>query len=276
MSFFCKKNFIWILSLGLFITCAGQPKSALPPEEPPPMTGGENSVSSEKSAEKPAEKPPDAGKAPKKAPEKTAMASKTRPEALSRTKKGALPVEPERAPEIPKIEDNTTAPERILGKGRTNSAVLAAFLRQSNPKVEEFADQLAQLYVEEAAVEGINHDVAFSQMLLETGFLRFGGLVSPDMYNFCGLGAIGPEQPGETFPDPRTGVRAHIQHLKAYASEEPLKQPLVDPRYHYVRRGSAPSINGLAGTWAADRQYAEKITGILERLRNFSSSTPGN
>ncbi|GHV25783.1 hypothetical protein FACS189498_4220 [Spirochaetia bacterium] len=235
MSLFRKKKLLWVLSLGLFVTCAGQPKSALPPEEPPPKTGGENSVSSEKPTEKPAEKPSDAGKASKKAPGKTAVAPKTRPETLSRTKKEAVPVEPERlpegvpekAPEIPKIKDDTTTPERILGKGRTDPAILAAFLLQSNPRVEEFADQLAQLYVEEAAVEGINHDVAFSQMLLETGFLHFGGLVSPDMYNFCGLGAIGPEQPGEIFPDPRTGVRAHIQHLKAYASEDPLKQPLV-------------------------------------------------
>jgi hypothetical protein len=107
-------------------------------------------------------------------------------------------------------------------------------------------------------------------MCLETGFLRFGGLVQPEWNNFCGLGAIGPEQPGLIFPDVRTGVRAHIQHLKAYATDEPLKLDLVDPRYRYVRLGSSPAIDGLAGTWAADRQYAVKIHDILFRLYEFA------
>jgi hypothetical protein len=87
------------------------------------------------------------------------------------------------------------------------------------------------------------------------------------MNNFCGLGAIGPEQPGLSFPDERTGVRAHIQHLKAYGSAEPLRQECVDPRYRYVQpKGKAPDVFGLAGTWAADREYGVKLASLLERL----------
>jgi hypothetical protein len=88
------------------------------------------------------------------------------------------------------------------------------------------------------------------------------------MNNFAGLGSIGPGQPGERFPSPRIGVRAQIQHLKAYATEERPKQALVDPRYRYVRYGSAPTIDALAGTWAADRGYSGKIKNVLERLYN--------
>jgi hypothetical protein len=114
-------------------------------------------------------------------------------------------------------------------------------------------------------------------MCLETGFLRYGNLVTPDMNNFCGLGAIGPEQNGEHFDTPRTGVRAHIQHLKAYATDAPLNKDLVDPRYRWVRYGTAPTIYGLAGTWATDKEYAEKIKSILEELYRFSvlTSIPG-
>ncbi|MDR3171419.1 MAG: glucosaminidase domain-containing protein, partial [Treponema sp.] len=137
-----------------------------------------------------------------------------------------------------------------------------------------FLRDLAVFYIEEAAIEGVNHDVAFAQMCLETGFLRYGNLVTPDMNNFAGLGAIGPEQPGLSFPDPRTGVRAQIQHLKGYATDTPLKQELVDPRYRWIRYGSAPAIRGLAGTWAADRQYAVKISDILERLYAFAFGSP--
>ena len=166
-------------------------------------------------------------------------------------------------------------PENIMGKGILTANAMAGFLLEVNTGLDtEFVENLALFYMEEASLEGVNHDAAFAQMCLETGFLRYGNLVTPDMNNFCGLGAIGPGQTGERFPDPRTGVRAHIQHLKAYATEEPLEQELVDPRYFYVRLGSSPAIKGLSGTWAADRSYASKISDIIERLYNFSFNKP--
>ncbi|MDR2660000.1 MAG: glucosaminidase domain-containing protein [Spirochaetaceae bacterium] len=164
----------------------------------------------------------------------------------------------------PSIPDS---PEFILGRGSIDSEKLAEFLLIANPKIEKpFAKNFARLYVEEAAAEGVNHDIAFSQMCLETGFLSFGGLVKPDMNNFCGLGAIGPGQEGESFPSPQIGIRAQIQHLKAYATEEPPKQPLVDPRYRWVRYGSAQTIYELAGAWATDKDYGKKIKNILDNL----------
>jgi len=171
---------------------------------------------------------------------------------------------------VPPPEEPETA-VYIMGKGRVDGEKLALFLVQNSPYAEQdYANVLAGLYIEEAVNEGINHDVAFAQMCLETGFLSFGGLVQPEWNNFCGLGSIGPEQPGLIFPDTRTGVRAHIQHLKAYATSEPLNLSLVDPRYKYVRLGSSPTIAGLSGTWAADRMYSEKIYGILQRLYTFA------
>jgi len=175
---------------------------------------------------------------------------------------------PEEVPERPEIP---AVPELIMGDGILSPETMSAFLLAANPWAEkEFVEDLAFFYVEESAVEGINHDTAFAQMCLETGFLRFTGLVSPEQNNFCGLGATGPGQPGERFPDPRTGVRAHIQHLKAYATDIPLKQDLVDPRYYFVRFGSSPAIRGLSGTWAMDELYADKIANILERLYIFA------
>ncbi|MDR2020201.1 MAG: glucosaminidase domain-containing protein [Treponema sp.] len=164
-----------------------------------------------------------------------------------------------------------------MGKGFNDPEKLTAFLLDSNPNADpRFTAELARLYTEEAAVEGVNHDIAFAQMCLETGFLRYGGLVTPDMNNFCGLGSIGPGQNGERFPSPRIGVRAHIQHLKAYATDEELRGELVDPRYRWVRYGSAPDITGLAGTWAADKEYALKIRTILDRLYSYPNPAGGN
>ena len=184
----------------------------------------------------------------------------------------ALPpdIAPERVDPLPEPAPERL-PEFIMSYGVVHAGVMALFLLQNNPQADAgFVQTLALLYVEEASHEGVNHDIAFAQMCLETGFLKFGGLVQPEWNNFAGLGAIGPEQPGLVFPDPRTGVRAQIQHLKAYASEEPLNLALVNPRFRFVRRGSSPTIEGLAGTWAADRQYAVKINSILQRLYEFS------
>ncbi|GHV09846.1 lipoprotein [Spirochaetia bacterium] len=190
---------------------------------------------------------------------------------------------PAARPEAPAIAENPPerpeippTPDHILGQGLIPRDKLALFLEKTNIEAEkDFVENLCAYYIEESAAEGVNHDIAFAQMCLETGFLRYGGLVTPDMNNFCGLGAIGPGQNGERFSEPRLGVRAHIQHLKAYATDEPLKQDLVDPRYRWVRYGSAPTINGLAGTWASDRAYAEKIAAILERLYQFTYGETG-
>ncbi|MCL2443614.1 MAG: glucosaminidase domain-containing protein [Treponema sp.] len=173
----------------------------------------------------------------------------------------------ETEPEIVKPE----LPTYIMGNGMVSVDKMSLFLQQNNPRLDhDYVLMLMEFYIEEAAFEGVNHDIAFVQMCLETGYLRYGGDVKPEQNNFCGLGAIGNGEPGHSFPDPRTGVRAHIQHLKAYGSEEPLNSELVSPRFGFVRRGSSPTYEGLAGTWAADRQYAVKIKSILERLYDFA------
>lgn len=162
-------------------------------------------------------------------------------------------------------------PSLIMGQGAMNRNRLVAFFMANNPRADKHkVVRMAGLYIEEAALEGVNHDVAFSQMCVETGFLSFGGLVTEDMNNFCGLGSIGPGQPGLSFPDEQTGIRAHIQHLKAYGSDLPLAQPLADPRYRYVNpKGKSPTIQGLSGTWAADRDYGAKLERMLARLYSF-------
>ena len=180
-------------------------------------------------------------------------------------------------PEMPMIPERPQIPLAIMGHGIISADNLTAFLLSVNAWADyDFVKDLSTYYIEEAALEGVNSDIAFVQMCLETGFLQFGNLVTPDMYNFAGLGATGlpgadglPER-GLHFPDPRTGVRAHIQHLKAYGSTEPLNQELVNPRFRFVTRGIAPTFAGLTGRWATDPLYDQKISAILERLYEFA------
>jgi hypothetical protein len=159
-------------------------------------------------------------------------------------------------------------PTRIMGVGKLTPEQLHLFFVNTAAVCDsERAARLAVIYVDEAQAEGVNHDIAFAQMILETGFLRFEGVVRPEMNNFCGLGAVSATQNGHKFPDERTGIRAHIQHLKAYASREPLVGQLADPRYHHVRpKGKAPTVDGLTGTWATDPMYSKKIKSLLQRM----------
>ncbi|MGN0729779.1 glucosaminidase domain-containing protein [Treponema sp.] len=164
------------------------------------------------------------------------------------------------------ISRNLSAP------GVKSEKQLYNFFMSANPSADKKeVARLAALYIDEAEMEGINSDCAFVQMCLETGFLRFGNLVTPQMHNYCGLGAIDAEHPGETFATEQLGVRAHIQHLHAYATKDiSLNNECIDPRYRYVNpRGKSPTIAGLAGTWAADRSYSTKLEQLLIRLESF-------
>lgn len=174
---------------------------------------------------------------------------------------------------IPKKEPVKLS-RKLLDTGKLTADQLATFFLSQNPDYEdpEFIYSFAQLYIDEAAMEGINSDVAFAQMCLETGFLRFGNLVQPEFHNYCGLGAMDAEHPGVIFETPQEGVRAHIQHLQAYATTEDitLNNELIDPRYSWVHKTKfVEDIFGLTGTWATDPNYGNKIDNILSALENM-------
>ena len=162
----------------------------------------------------------------------------------------------------------------LMAQGQLTAPQLAAFFLSRNPEADlTHITQFAQYYIDEATAEGINSDAAFAQMCLETGFLKFGGLVQPEFHNYCGLGAMDADHPGEIFETEELGVRAHIQHLQAYATTEDIKlhKELVDPRYNWVHKTKyIEDIFGLTGTWATDPHYGEKIDGLLTAMEDFS------
>ena len=131
-----------------------------------------------------------------------------------------------------------------------------------------------QLYIEEAKAEGVRPDVAFAQMIDETGYLNFRGDVRINQFNFAGIGATGGGVGGATFKDVRTGIRAQIQHLKAYASKDKLKNACVDPRYDLVTKGCAPNIEQLSGTWAANMSYGTDLINIVNAIKSASNDAP--
>ena len=146
----------------------------------------------------------------------------------------------------------------ILGTAEATPAQMAAFIRRRNPqpKLACSVEEIVRLYYEEAGAEGVRADIALCQALKETGFFAYGGDVLPVQNNYCGLGAMGNKAKGAYFATPQEGVRAHIQHLMAYATTERPHAPLVDPRYDLVRLyrtdiyGKIKHWTGLNGVWA--------------------------
>jgi hypothetical protein len=179
------------------------------------------------------------------------------------------------APTAPTTASPLLPPVGIMGSARLSAGQIVAWFNGRQPQppgayaATESVETLARYFVEEGAMEGVTGDVAFVQSIIETGWFRFAGSVPPWKNNFAGIGAV-DASPGEaaSFPDARTGVRAQIQHLRAYADPgaltctvPPLASPCVDPRFPLVvPKGRAPLWNQLGGgNWATAPTYGTDI-----------------
>ena len=161
----------------------------------------------------------------------------------------------------------------IMGTTQTNVAQMVRYYRANATYPSYYSgtdaptiDIFCQIYYEEAKTEGIRAEVAFAQAMKETGFLRYGGDVKINQNNFAGLGATGGGATGASFSSVREGIRAQIQHLKAYASTNSLTNTCVDGRFKYVTRGSAPYVEWLGiqenpqgKGWATAKNYGYSV-----------------
>lgn len=180
---------------------------------------------------------------------------------------------------------------KIMGTSQTNVAQMVRYYKANASGYDTFKaryegkydgslakggastiERFAQIFYEEANAEGVKAEVAFTQSMKETGFLKYGGDVLPNQYNFAGIGATGGVH-GAKFKDVRTGIRAQIQHLKAYASTSPLKNACVDPRFNFVTRNTAPYVEWLGKQenpnghgWASAKNYGYDIVGMVKVL----------
>ena len=124
---------------------------------------------------------------------------------------------------------NAGLPEiRISERNRVPACVtperLMSFLRSRNHNLDSRWRDVAEHYKTHGNAWRVRWDYAFFQMLVETNYLTYrtpgGGMgdVHPRQNNFAGIGATGG-MPGDSFPNPSTGVLAQIQHLVAYSGE---------------------------------------------------------
>jgi hypothetical protein len=181
----------------------------------------------------------------------------------------------------------TAGTYRVMGANRVSAPAMAAWFNTRTPRPPGTysatvpIETLAALFIEEGAAEGVTGDIAFVQSVVETGWFRFGGSITPAHNNFAGIGATDSNPAPAVFPDARTGVRAQIQHLRAYADPSatactvpPLRNACVDPRFHLVTpKGRAPTWNEFGnGNWASASTYAGSILTLFAELLAFAGT----
>ena len=171
---------------------------------------------------------------------------------------------------------------KIMGNAVATAEQMKAYLKAKNPGVAQSVLDMVPLYLSEGMAEGVRGDIAFAQSCLETGNFTFSGsAVTLAQNNFCGMGVTGKGMRGNSFDTPLLGIRAQVQHLKAYASMDGLRKECVDPRFKYVARGCAEYVEWLgqkenpAGKgWAAGAGYGEKVLAILEGILGMAGGEP--
>lgn len=162
----------------------------------------------------------------------------------------------------------------IMGTAVATVQQMQSYIQKVNPAVPKSVIDMVEYYISEGKTEGVRGDIAFAQSCLETGNFTFNGsAVTLDQNNFAGIGVTKNGMKGNSFSHPWIGIRAQIQHLKAYASNEKLYGVCVDPRFCYVKRGIAPYVEWLGiqenpqgGGWAAGKNYGSKILEILAKI----------
>ena len=160
---------------------------------------------------------------------------------------------------------------KIEGTSQATASQMRAYIKKKNPAVSKKVLEMIPYYISEGKAEGIRGDIAFAQSCLETGNFTFkGSAVTLSQNNFCGMGVTKNGMKGSSFKTAQIGIRAQIQHLKAYANKKELAQKCVDPRFHLVERGCIPYVDILGiqenpekNGWSAGKDYGGQILRIL-------------
>jgi hypothetical protein len=173
----------------------------------------------------------------------------------------------------------------VMGTSRLTAPQMIAWFNSrtshaSGWKVAELPIYVAQRYLDEGAREHVAGDVAFVQSVLETGSFRFDGSSVPPSYNnFAGIGATDVNPAPAQFASVQEGIRAQMQHLRAYADSDattcaapPMHSPCVDPRFDLVSpHGKAPNWNQFGnGIWATDPDYAAKVWNLYSSMLSYN------
>jgi hypothetical protein len=178
----------------------------------------------------------------------------------------------------------------LSGRFLGDSTDLVRFFREktggNDGKFSVPLETLAKFYVTYGKRFGIRADMAWAQMIHETGYGQYGGVVLPEQNNMAGIGATGPGVPGNSFATAELGVIAQYAHLAWYVYpqhfsdpycvkvEQPADGPITtpgDPR-HFAQENGGPhkgnvrTVYELSGKWAVGSEYGAAVQRIAASI----------
>ncbi len=190
---------------------------------------------------------------------------------------------------LPTLANAAKLPPIVTSKNNTVPACvtpgrLMAFLNDRNKNVAPRFSSIATEYMRHGEDLGIRWDIAFFQMLVETGSLKFKGTVKPKQNNFAGLGATGGGVRGESFDTVGLGARAHLQHTLMYSGKY-VENPVADRTRKiqewqvldkWRKRLPKPvTFTHLTRKWSpTDRGYSNDIKAVTDRFFNGFCDRP--
>lgn len=174
----------------------------------------------------------------------------------------------------PSFAQAVSGSEAIAGYAPVTAAQLEAELLLRNPG--HIHPDIAVHYATWGPRFGIRSDMAFAQMLHETGSLKYGGVVQPWQNNFAGIGAFDAQHPGYSWPNAERGVIGHYAHLSWFINPGHINAwcgSFWDPGHGSYHRNTARTLNDLNGQWAVPGVgYGERLARYASEIYYF---TPG-
>jgi hypothetical protein len=180
-------------------------------------------------------------------------------------------------PKAARAAGPVTPKTRVLAAPSADLDTVVRYLlaRPHGSYSDQAVAKIAKLYFDTASSVGVDPLLAVSQMVVETGGLT-SDWSQPPRRNPAGIGVTGAPGAGLSFPTWKDAVRAHVGRLLAYAvpkgSESDEQRALIDEALGWRalpdnRRGCAPTLSGLGGTWAMGKGYPQAISRVANDIR---------
>jgi len=173
-----------------------------------------------------------------------------------------------------------TENSKLLAAPRAPAGQVREFLlgKSHGGYTADDVETIVDSYYATATAVGLDPLLVVAQMSEETGHLTSFWSQRPRR-NFAGIGVTGEDGVGNKFPSLTAGIRAHTGRLLAYVlpagAENPAQAGLITEALHARdlpadRRVVAPTLAGLSGKWAMDKEYAAKVAAVANQIRNGS------
>lgn len=175
----------------------------------------------------------------------------------------------------------------ILGKATATYAQAEAWVKSVKTANKLLLQNLPLIW-KAAEGNGINPVIMLAQVCVETGYFNFGGVLNASFHNTCGLkttkgGGDYEANAHMRFKTWEEGIQAHADHLGLYAGAKncPKYSPhtknytnekykangtTLDPRHFTYLYGKCPTVEGLSGTWATDKKYANTLKSMIAKI----------